>query len=229
MDAILLAAGFGTRLRPHTLTTPKPLLPIQGRPILDWTMGSLPEEISRVVVVVHYLGEQIEKYMQQQKWIKDFKIVRQDPPKGTGDALRSCKPFVKTSSFLVLNGDDLYGSQDLKKLAATSAGVIVKEVNDPWNFGVASYKSDGSLEKMTEKPKIEGPAMANTGAYHFPQSVFTQELEISSRGEYEITDYLSTLAKQQRVEVIPAGFWYPVGTVEALDSVQKIDLSAMTR
>lgn len=229
MDAILLAAGFGTRLRPHTLTTPKPLLPIQGRPILDWTMGSLPEEISRVVVVVHYLGEQIEKYMQQQKWIKDFKIVRQDPPKGTGDALRSCKSFVKTSSFLVLNGDDLYGSQDLKKLAATSAGVIVKEVNDPWNFGVSSYKSDGSLEKMTEKPKIEGPAMANTGAYHFPQSVFTQELEISSRGEYEITDYLSTLAKQQRVEVIPAGFWYPVGTVEALESVQKIDLSAMTR
>ena len=229
MDAILLAAGFGTRLRPHTLTTPKPLLPIQGRPILDWTMGSLPEEISRVVVVVHYLGEQIEKYMQQQKWIKDFKIVRQDPPKGTGDALRSCKSFVKTSSFLVLNGDDLYGSQDLKKLAATSAGVIVKEVNDPWNFGVASYNSNGSLEKMTEKPKIEGPAMANTGAYHFPQSVFTQELEISSRGEYEITDYLSTLAKQQRVEVIPAGFWYPVGTVEALESVQKIDLSAMTR
>ena len=229
MDAILLAAGFGTRLRPHTLTTPKPLLPIQGRPILDWTMGSLPEEISRVVVVVHYLGEQIEKYMQQQKWIKDFKIVRQDPPKGTGDAMRSCKSFVKTSSFLVLNGDDLYGSQDLKKLAATSAGVIVKEVNDPWNFGVSSYKSDGSLEKMTEKPKIEGPAMANTGAYHFPQSVFTQELEISSRGEYEITDYLSTLAKQQRVEVIPAGFWYPVGTVEALELVQKIDLSAMTR
>ncbi len=229
MDAILLAAGFGTRLRPHTLTTPKPLLPIQGRPILDWTMGSLPEEISRVVVVVHYLGEQIEKYMQQQKWIKDFKIVRQDPPKGTGDALRSCKSFVKTSSFLVLNGDDLYGSQDLKKLAATSAGVIVKEVNDPWNFGVASYNSNGSLEKMTEKPKIEGPAMANTGAYHFPQSVFTQELEISSRGEYEITDYLSTLAKQQRVEVIPAGFWYPVGTVEALELVQKIDLSAMTR
>lgn len=229
MDAILLAAGFGTRLRPHTLTTPKPLLPIQGRPILDWTLGSLPKEISRVVVVVHYLGEQIEKYMQQQKWIKDFEIVRQDPPKGTGDALRSCKAFVKTSSFLVLNGDDLYGAQDLKKLVGVSAGVIVKEVGDPWNFGVASCNSDGSLEKMTEKPKIEGRAMANTGAYHFPQSVFTQELGISSRGEYEITDYLSTLAKQQRVEVIPAGFWYPVGTVEALDSIQKIDLSALTR
>ena len=99
MDAILLAAGFGTRLRPHTLTTPKPLLPIQGRPILDWTLGSLPEEITRVVVVVHYLGEQIENFMHQQKWFKEFQIVRQDPPKGTGDALRSCRAFVKTPSF----------------------------------------------------------------------------------------------------------------------------------
>lgn len=229
MDAILLAAGFGTRLRPHTLTTPKPLLPIQGRPILDWTLGSLPEEITRVVVVVHYLGEQIEKFMHQQKWFKDFQIVRQDPPKGTGDALRSCRSFVKTPSFIVLNGDDLYGAQDLKNLVKVSAGVIVKEVVDPWNFGVASYNSDGSLEKMTEKPKIQGPAMANTGAYHFPQSVFSQELGVSSRGEYEITDYLSTLATQQRVDVIPATFWYPVGAVEAWDSVQKINLSALIR
>lgn len=229
MDVILLAAGFGTRLRPHTLTIPKPLLPIQGRPILDWTLGSLPEEISRVIVVVHYLGEQIEKFMHQQKWFKDFEIVRQDPPKGTGDALRSCKAFIRTPSFLVLNGDDLYGAQDLKKLAAVSAGVIVKEVVDPWNFGVASYNLDGSLQKMTEKPKIQGPAMANTGAYHFPKSVFEQELALSTRGEYEITDYLSTLATQQRVEVIPADFWYPVGTVEAWESVQKSNLSALGR
>ena len=229
MDGILLAAGFGTRLRPHTLSVPKPLLPIQGRPILDWTLGSLPKEITRVIVVVHYLGEQIETFMHQQKWFKDFEIVRQDPPKGTGDALRSCEAFIKTPSFLVLNGDDLYGAQDLKRLVGVSAGVIVKEVVDPWNFGVASCNSDGSLQKIIEKPKIQGPAMANAGAYHFPKSVFAQELGISTRGEYEITDYLSTLALQQRVDVIPAGFWYPVGTVEAWESVQKTNLSAMAR
>ena len=81
MDAILLAAGFGTRLRPHTLTTPKPLLPIQGRPILDWTLGSLPEEITRVVVVVHYLGEQIERFMHQQNGLKIFKSYAKIPLK----------------------------------------------------------------------------------------------------------------------------------------------------
>lgn len=229
MDAILLAAGFGTRLRPHTLTVPKPLLPIKGRPILDWTLGALPKKINKVVVVVHYLGEQIVKFMKDQSWIKDYEIVWQDPPRGTGDALRICKNHISSSSFLVLNGDDLYGAEDLKKLSDSAAGVIVREVNDPWNFGVASCNPDGSLCQMTEKPKITGPALANTGAYHFPKSVFMQALAISSRGEYEITDYLSALAKEQKVEVIPAGFWYPVGTVEAWESVQNLDLKEMIK
>ena len=56
MDAVILAAGLGTRLRPHTLTTPKPLLPIQGRPILDWTIGALPPSVNRLLVVTHYPG-----------------------------------------------------------------------------------------------------------------------------------------------------------------------------
>ena len=55
MDAIILAAGLGTRLRPHTLSTPKPLLPVRGRPILDWALGALPRSVDRVLVVVNYL------------------------------------------------------------------------------------------------------------------------------------------------------------------------------
>src|SRR5262249_12285702 len=67
MDAIILAAGLGTRLRPYTLQTPKPLLAVQGRPILDWTLGALPKQVKRVLVVIHYLGEQVEAYLREQK------------------------------------------------------------------------------------------------------------------------------------------------------------------
>ena len=56
MDAVLLAAGLGTRLRPHTLTIPKPLLPVQGRAVLDWTIAALPRQVNRLVVVVNYLA-----------------------------------------------------------------------------------------------------------------------------------------------------------------------------
>src|SRR5437764_12759172 len=106
MDAVLLAAGLGTRLRPHTLTTPKPLLPVRGRPILDWTLGALPRSVDRVIVVVHYLADQMEKYLQGQKFFSKWTAVPQGEPRGTGDALRRCREFIRSERFLVLNGDD---------------------------------------------------------------------------------------------------------------------------
>ena len=74
MDAIILAAGKGTRLRPHTSTVPKPLLPVQGRPILDWIIGALPP-VERLVVVVNYLAEQIEDYLAQQTHVRNWATV----------------------------------------------------------------------------------------------------------------------------------------------------------
>src|SRR5437588_11142922 len=88
MDAIILAAGLGTRLRPHTLHTPKPLLPVKGRPLLDWALGALPPAVDRVVVVVHYLAEQIEVYLRKQTHLAQWVAVPQEQPRGTGDALK---------------------------------------------------------------------------------------------------------------------------------------------
>src|SRR5205814_4382676 len=84
MDAIILAAGLGTRLRPHTLSTPKPLLPVRQRPLLDWTLGALPPAVDRVLVVVNYLAEQIEAYLASQRHFRDWAAVRQQEPRGTG-------------------------------------------------------------------------------------------------------------------------------------------------
>src|SRR5947209_20604132 len=100
MDAIIMAAGLGTRLRPHTLQTPKPLLPIRGRPILDWALGALPAEVDRVLVVVNYLAEQIETYLGTQRHFADWVAVRQEQPRGTGDALRACRGQLRADRFL---------------------------------------------------------------------------------------------------------------------------------
>src|SRR5262245_36057213 len=156
MDAIILAAGLGTRLRPHTEKTPKPLLPVRGRPILDWALGALPAVVGRVIVVVHYLGEQIETYLAQQKHVPNFEAVRQHQPPGTGDALRSCRDRLRGGSFLVLNGDDLYGAADLATLAQKPAGLLVHPVDEPRKFGIAFLKEEGILEKLIEKPDMEG-------------------------------------------------------------------------
>src|SRR5262245_36016664 len=212
MDAIILAAGFGTRLRPHTLTTPKPLLAVRGRPILDWALGALPREVDRVLVVVHYLADQIEAYLRGQSHFARWATVMQAQPRGTGDALRACQAQIQSDRFLVLNGDDRFGAADLAALAQCPAGVLVHPVDEPRRFGIAFRRPDGTLDRLEEKPPLDGRHSANTGAYVFPREVFDIPLSLSPRGEYEITDYITALAARRPVAVVEARFWLPLGT-----------------
>jgi NDP-sugar pyrophosphorylase family protein len=227
MDAVLLAAGLGTRLRPHTLTTPKPLLQVQGRPILDWTLGALPTSVDRVVVVVHFLAEQVDAYLRSQTRFKEWVIVPQGTPQGTGDALRKCRNEIRSERFLVVNGDDLFGAEDFAKLAACPAGLIVQEVQEPKNYGIAFLKPDGTLEKLVEKPDLPPPQLANTGAYLFPREVFQIEIGLSKRGEYEITDYVTQLAAQRPFHVVHSTFWFPIGNEQSWNAAQQMELQEL--
>jgi NDP-sugar pyrophosphorylase family protein len=225
MDAIILAAGKGKRLQPHTFTTPKPLLSVQGRPILDWIIGALPP-VDRLVVVVNYLAEQIEEYLARQTHVRNWTTVRQAEPKGTGDALMSCKGGVASDRVMVLNGDDLIGRADLAKLAAVPMGILAHPVDDPEQFGILFRNPDGTLEKVVEKPKgLKPPQLANIGGYVFPRSVFDLTLPLSPRGEYEITDAVSQLAAAGKFHVVEASYWLPIGTKEALAAAQTADIS----
>ncbi|MBI1831806.1 MAG: nucleotidyltransferase family protein [Planctomycetes bacterium] len=227
MDAVILVAGLGTRLRPHTLTTPKPLLKVQGRPILDWTLGALPREVDRVIVVTHYLAEQVDAYLRGQAHFKDWVTLPQGTPQGTGDAFRKCRAQIRSAKVMVLNGDDLFGAADLAKLAACPAGVIVTEVREPKKYGIAFLNADGTLEKLLEKPDLPPPQLANTGAYLFPSDVFRYEIGLSKRGEYEITDYVSQLAADRPFHVVRSTFWYPIGDEAAWNAAQTMDLKTV--
>lgn len=224
MDAIILAAGLGTRLRPYTLDTPKPLLPIRGRPILDWILGALPAGVERVVVVTHYLAGQIEAYLTAQQRVARWLTVHQEKPRGTGDAFRSCRDHITADRVLVLNGDDLYGADDLRALTAKPAGLLVHPVDEPRKFGIVFTRPDGTLERLVEKPQIDGRQMANIGAYLFPRSTFDIDLPLSPRGEYEITDAVATLAVRGPFFAVPAQAWLPIGTIEAWRAAEQIDL-----
>jgi UDP-N-acetylglucosamine diphosphorylase / glucose-1-phosphate thymidylyltransferase / UDP-N-acetylgalactosamine diphosphorylase / glucosamine-1-phosphate N-acetyltransferase / galactosamine-1-phosphate N-acetyltransferase len=227
LDAIILAAGKGTRLRPHTNTTPKPLLNVQGRPILDWIIGALPP-VERLVVVVNYLAEQIEDYLAKQTHVRNWTTVRQAEPRGTGDALMSCKGKVAADRVMVLNGDDLIGRADLTALAAVPMGILAHPVDEPASYGIIFRRPDGTLERVVEKPQgLTPPQLANIGGYLFPKSVFDLTLSLSPRGEYEITDAVSQLAAKGGFRVVEAKYWLPIGTVEKWQSAQTADVSAV--
>lgn len=227
MDAIILAAGKGTRLRPHTETTPKPLLPVQGRPILDWIIGALPP-VERLVVVVNYLAEQIEEYLGTQTHVHNWLTVRQTEPRGTGDALMSCKGKVTSDKVMVLNGDDLIGRADLAALAAVPMGILAHAVDTPKDYGIIFRNTDGTLKEVVEKPEgLAAPQLANIGGYMFPGGVFDLTLPLSKRGEYEITDAVSQLAARGGFRVVEANYWLPIGTIEQWEASQKADVGAV--
>jgi bifunctional UDP-N-acetylglucosamine pyrophosphorylase/glucosamine-1-phosphate N-acetyltransferase len=229
MDAVILAAGLGKRLRPYTLTTPKPLLPVRGRPVLDWTLAALPPSIDRIVVVVHYLAAQIQDYLERQAYFSNWRTVHQAEPRGSGDALQSCASHVESDRFLVINGDDLFGARDLAALAQHGAAILVQRVLEPRRFGIVQLNEGGTLQGILEKPDIDGPGLANTGAYALPRHVFDIALTRSSRGEYEITDYLTRLAQRQPVQVVEAKFWLPLGTVDAWQKAQTMTIEPYLR
>jgi NDP-sugar pyrophosphorylase family protein len=240
MDVIILAAGKGTRLRPHTDTTPKPLLAVQGRPILDWIIGALPRarpqqageaspQVDRLVVVVNYFADQIEDYLRAQKHVRNWMTVRQAEPRGTGDALMSCKGAVNSDKVMVLNGDDLIGRSDLANLAAVPMGILAHSVNAPDNFGIIFRNPDGTLERIIEKPKgLPAPQLANIGGYMFPRAVFDLTLPLSPRGEYEITDAVAQLAEKGGFRVVEAKYWLPIGTIAQWEAAQKADVSPVS-
>jgi dTDP-glucose pyrophosphorylase len=196
---------------------------------LDWALAALPNVVDRVVVVVHYLAEQVENYLPGQKHFRQWSTVLQEKPQGTGDALRMCRNKISSERFLVINGDDLYGAADLADLAQHPAGLLVQQVDEPRRFGIAFLKPDGNLDRLVEKPDLDGRFPANTGAYLFPKEVFEIELKLSPRGEYEITDYVSALAARAPFHVVEAKFWLPIGTTEVWQKAQSMDLAPLMR
>ncbi|MEO1289736.1 MAG: nucleotidyltransferase family protein [Chloroflexota bacterium] len=228
MDAILLAAGKGTRMRPLTNDTPKPLLEVQGKPIMSWTLENLAPICERVIVVAKYLKPQIEAYMAEQTIIEDYAIAEQLPePLGTGHAVQVCQPLLKSDSFIVLNGDDLFDPVALAKMKDVPAAILGVERDDPTAYAAIITNEDGYLEKLHEKPPAgmyPPPVNVNIGAYKLTTQIFDYDIQKSARGEYEITDYVSYLATQVNVHVITAEFWQPVGNPDDLAYAQMIEI-----
>ena len=229
MDGVILAGGAGARMRPLTLKQPKPLLTLIDRPILAWTLLSLRGAVERVLVVVHYLREQIAEFMAAQTIFADYALVEQRPqPLGTGHALRCCREHLDSADFLVVNGDDLYPGSALRELSRQGFGLLSTARADYENFGVVLRNEAGEFRRIDEKPragKYGAAAPCNSGAYKLDSEVFKYQPALSERGEIEITDYVSAAARERPVAVVESPFWLPIGDPQALAAAQSVDVA----
>ena len=176
MEGIILAAGRGTRMRELTRHTPKPLLRLQGRPLLEWSLRALCPAVERVLVVTSYLREQVAAFMAQQDIFADYQLVEQARPLGTGDALRVCRDALAGQDFLVINGDDLFHAPSLQRLAATPAGRALGSLATTGSrFGVLLPDANGRLRRLHEKPppgRYPPPVQVYIGACRLTRRVF---------------------------------------------------------
>ncbi len=215
-QAVIMAAGLGTRLRPHTLTAPKPMLAVAGRPILEWTIERLPERINEVILVVGYLREQIEAYFGSEWRGRRIRYAVQSELRGTGDAVRLCQPLLN-ERFLVLNGDDLYGAADIAAAIGRERAILAKACEVPGRFGAFRTDDQGRLIDIVEGGLVEPGGLVNAGLYVLDRHFFEYPLvPIKDGREFGLPQTLVLMAKDRPIDVIKAGFWFPIGYPEDL-------------
>lgn len=206
-----MAAGKGTRMRPLTYKIPKPMLLIKDKPLLEWTLSFLPEEVDEVIVIVNYLADQIKNYFGDEWRERKIKYVVQKELNGTGGAVHACKDILQ-GKFLVINGDDLYYKPDLEKLCREDLGVLAFEVNDPSKYGVLSTNEKGELTKVIEKPQnMKNKAFISTNAFVLNEEFFNYDLVRITEKEFGLPQTVAVMAKSHPVKVMKATYWFPVG------------------
>ena len=211
MQAIVLAAGRGTRMGTLSDTIPKPLLPVAGESIVEHVLGAATTGGAReLIVVTGYQESAVREALGEEHNGVPITYVTQPEVNGTASAVKAALEHVD-GPFAVLNGDCVFTGKDLAALFEAAPSIGVYEVEDPREYGVVSMNGT-YVEGIIEKPDNPPSHLANAGAYVFPDDgQVTLDVEQSERGEYEITDAVRTLVENWNVSAIELDAWMDVG------------------
>ncbi|MGI8951245.1 MAG: sugar phosphate nucleotidyltransferase [Chitinophagaceae bacterium] len=225
MKAIIPVAGAGAKLRPHTYTQPKALIPIAGKTILSFIVDQLHEAgINEFIFIVGYLGEKIQEYVKQTYPQLTCHFVYQNERQGTGHAIELTKNLVGSDEVFVVLGDTIC-EYDVREVIDSPFSMLgVKKVDDPRNFGVAEIDGGNIIEHVIEKPAIPKSNMALVGLYKIKETNFMFDCiyhlfnhEIKSFGEYNLTDAIECMIKRgAEFKAFKVKNWYDCGKKETL-------------
>ncbi len=229
MRAIVLAAGRGRRLEPLTLTRPKPLLHVAGRPILAHVLDPLARlGVHDVVVVVGHLGEQVTAYLDTRPDPKP-RVVVQSPLGGNGDAVRAAREYLD-GPLLVAFGDTIVRGDLTPMRRSGVASIAVARVDDGRSYGVVETDPEGWVRRLWEKPAVPPSHDAVAGTFVFPEGRRLREpldemadAGVAGRdGEMWLTDVMQRMIDRgERVRVFRIEAFYDCGTPERLAEAER--------
>lgn len=224
MKVIIPVAGAGTKLRPHTYTQPKVLIPLAGKTVLSIIIDQLVEAgVQEYVFVVGYLGDKIRDYIRKHYGHLQCHFVQQNERLGLGHAIYLTKEVVGEDEILIVLGDTIceYNVQDLLNSEHSTLGV--KKVDDPRNFGVAEVNDEGDITRVIEKPQILKSNLALVGLYKIKDTRFLFSClekimaETKAETEYGLTDALECMIQNGVVfKSFKVQNWFDVGKSDTL-------------
>jgi len=219
MKVIIPLAGKGTRLRPHTHITPKPMLKIAGKPVIDYVMEDLERlgDVEQVVYITGHLKDKVEEYARR-KFPFDSVFIEQKIQDGTAGAVALARDYIDQPVFIIFV--DTIFDADLSVVKHTDAdGIIwVKTVEDYQRFGVVVSDKDGNMTKIVEKPTTPVSKRANIGLYYIKNWKLLFEgidwtlKQPKNKGEYYLTDAFQYMIDHgAKIKVIDVEGWYDAG------------------
>ncbi|AFZ70213.1 UDP-N-acetylglucosamine diphosphorylase/glucosamine-1-phosphate N-acetyltransferase [Caldisphaera lagunensis DSM 15908] len=219
MKLVLLAGGKGERLRPLTDNKQKALMPILGEPLICRHLKELSKlNPEKIIIILSYKKEQVVEEVKK-CFPNENKIVYVDQKeeKGTGHAIKMAMDYGGEGDYLIIYSD-LYLSKNVYKnlIKLKSPGIVVTEVSKPWNYGVVKIENE-IIKDIKEKPKIDEP-VSNTifaGILRLPfdSKEYIDNIKLSSRNEYEVTDAIKEMIKSFDIFTlnIPKNQWLDIG------------------
>jgi len=222
--AVIPVAGIGTRLRPHTHTVPKALIPVAGKPILGHILDQvIGAGVDDVVLVVGYLGEKIESWVRENYRIR-ARFVRQEQALGNGHAIYVAREHLGDQPVLIILGDTIFRGDFRAILGSDDSLIGIRAVDDPRRFGVVNVDANGLVRKFVEKPSVPESNLAIVGVYYLTNGALLRRClerlvdeNHASLGEYWLVDALQFYVDAgERVRTFPGEEWYDCGTAQAL-------------
>jgi glucose-1-phosphate thymidylyltransferase len=225
MKAIIPVAGAGTKLRPHTYTQPKALIPLAGKTILSIIVDQLKEVgVTDFIFIIGYLGEKIKDYVQVNYPELNTHFITQNERQGTGHAIEITKEIVGNDELIIVLGDTI-AEYDLKYMIEAPYSILaVKKVDDPRNFGVAEIGDDGIITKLVEKPAIPKSNMAIVGVYKIKETEILfhclnkiQDRKERSYDDFNLTDALDCMIQNGAIfHSLKVENWFDCGQKDSL-------------
>jgi glucose-1-phosphate thymidylyltransferase len=226
MKALIPVAGAGTRLRPHTYTQPKPLIPVAGKPILAHIIDELIEAgFTEFVFVIGYLGEKVRNFVQHNYKNYTCEFVLQEERQGLGHAVWTAREHLRDEKELLIVLGDTVFDMDMRLLLNTpTTSLGVQTVADPREFGIVDLDDKGFVKKVTEKPRIPHSNLALVGLYKILEVnellrglEYNMQHDIRTNGEFQLADGLQRMIENGvKMTTVPVNNWFDCGKKEIL-------------